>query len=1109
MKFLDLSIIKQRILRNDIIKSIKHDKVKCTFILEVAEPWNILGLPLSVTKALTSFLGNFQDLQTLGQYGTTFNRSDPDQIAAQALSVINGQVRYYRNECLRLFFGISNHARKIHSLALSWMVQNPSLSLNYQDNIIGMNQDSSLLDNLKSISEWEGLYTYVDIKSGIRNLFINDSLSPTSFSNDGLMSTIRWVISPQFKFDPYLIYTRHVSDHYNIEHYHIFESQQSFTSFQIYCLIRTWRQMKRLTSQAHINDIDRVNFGLQVINAPTLIPNRLNIALQALLVYREMVNVGTKPLYLLYDDVVNAANDFILPSCEFKRRSVYTIPFTTEQISLSFQYGLDYNSDRLWIPTTTTPFSINDIDGKRTISVSGPSNGQRIHEYISYYPVRPRLDTALNKLYHEPELYINDTQDVKDEFFYSINNRSEFSSNKEIYDKIVSLKSISINGMLEVIRRISNGFSQHKFRALLGSDLFQRYFKDSLPGLILYSYSTGLLPSGDITYNADTDKVKVDYFNLNVDSGMNQWTPIQLWNTYYLIRVIEMAISPHLMGTDYALKTDENVRVHLYNYKQEIIPLNSLFPKWNFIYRKTANIYLGETYDLKHLDLNVNANIIAFNLYAYDHSPEEAISIMLQFKDIRGVLSVFNLVGYDPDKLIDALNITMPESFRYGLLSDGVDFGVPNQVSLIFGSFITKAGVPIYPVFVNYGWDTVDDTTSQIDFGSILNVKLNINEMRSGIGPSGPEPELNFPVPGDIIQIDDQLMNHQKALGTMLSQCHFGVLTKFARTDEDKIVVSGNVSMKSYAIYNRRGKGSFLHNVNPDELSQLLYSDDSLSNVYQMGIMSPFEIITQAQKLYLYKLRHNSIAGNLDRPLIDLGSGNLDDIYLTNNLYTAVDRAHIALPDLPNVQTIIQEISPILEGDDVNENPTYTLLKNIDEDTDVIVFNSLFFQGPSINLAEVELNDIFSNHFKPWLRLLEGYVASHPQGTIYINIPYCTVQLFNKFNNLVQMYPIQITGSSDDDESSNVESIPDILSGDYLFYVKFGTHHKVLAANDTLLEMIIDYLPGTVLDIVPSKIEMSEAVLYNGKSPYFSHLSFIQEMSLLSRILVIKLNDTV
>jgi len=148
---------------------------------------------------------------------------------------------------------------------------------------------------------------------------------------------------------------------------------------------------------------------------------------------------------------------------------------------------------------------------------------------------------------------------------------------------------------------------------------------------------------------------------------------------------------------------------------------------------------------------------------------------------------------------------------------------------------------------------------------------------------------------------------------------------------------------------------------------QLLPQEFPFDNVLKVGRLTPFELVSQTDRMLLYIIRREDDL--LVNDLSDYGSAHFLNLCMTDNNYTMYDLDPIEIPDLDGInfiQTVLRWGQP---------------LPYIDSN-DVLIYNSIFMNAV---IVDADMSTPLITMLTP---LLEA-------SNIYFNIPYMTEGLFN------------------------------------------------------------------------------------------------------------------
>jgi len=430
--------------------------------------------------------------------------------------------------------------------------------------------------------------------------------------------------------------------------------------------------------------------------------------------------------------------------------------------------------------------------------------------------------------------------------------------------------------------------------------------------------------------------------------------------------------------------------------------------------------------------------------------------------DLSGVVTVLTLENYNPELLYDKLVELLDglDEFHHGLGITLTNYGMGPNITLLLGN---PTNNDVKYVFNVYGYSDPDDRDDYLD--ELKSMMFNNMAYTCDVDLPIQKDSLEDPTIGTVFMIQGLASLGEDIVGLGSSYSDYLRVMKIQKSPLDEILVMGTVSIKALEITKRR-EGP-VRQTNVGFIEAIEHSNPSTLS-YITSTITYSELITYGHKKSI--LTNRESLSHMKNPLIDIGSAELTNIYMTENVYLMIDKVEVPTYNVPNVEFIKMEVP--LNTDDV-ENPFTQLLDTIEESYDLICFNSLTFQPASKFTREELAGNMYEQCIKfPLLNNVKRYLQKYPNANLYFNFPYCDESLYYSTREFMNLDRYEI---EDDDE--------DVFTR---YTCQFGTHGEVVMLNYTEVEQMVDdlvtVLNGNPLRLVPSKLDIAQMLTQMNRS---------------------------
>lgn len=1057
---LNINLVKNEALRNDIIRHIWHDEKLSVFRIELNYPWNILGLPRKILDRISSICNASSSLDELDQVlngiidlGNTKNH----QIKQDLLEKLNGICDRYKVELQGQLSYFPRSLRYIHKIVMSMIFQYTEMRLPRDDLFVFLhnNDQMELIMNYMQgrIPQQKG----IRLTTAMKILTFNDSVLKDTGLTKLSKTEIFWPFDKSITPSGGEIYGRHISDHFNWPHYHLYMDQEHLMAALAYNLYRTTSEMKSYREGDTTRQYKRINFGLQVLSDEDNY-NETILKLNMALCYDTIYIYTDKGFVNNYNEIINAMDEFYPSDQTYKQKGLKLIPCTEEQLKAMNNLELKVDHDRIWEPAFTKQSRLYP-KGQNYLTERVIPYGQRVDDLElnvtvvnnNKYESVPTTRYAVvwsSKIPQLPVICLTSDDEISDETAMEIRES----------------KSLNRIGGLGAIYDAMNQWLSSKTSRHNGTIMSGQY-DNTIYGLIEQCVANKNPLSGLVRYDEYKEEVLVDYISINMNEAMRvEWTGYQIALTSFVLEWIAAMLNPTIIGIEPHLTVHDKIRVVILNAEEKIPSLKTLLPNVQVIYKSDLPTTIGnkieEEVEISH---NVSGNIMIVNMYPYlDHEYKELFEGMVKTKGVIWVLIINNTTkGFGENFMI----LDHPDA-GFGIVNSPFSFGI-GGFGLIY--YVKHPKQDQFPTFVE-----------KQDMVTIVNRLMAYSRYINDIGERMNEDMSDKIIkPGNTIMVEGTAATQNQVCAYIEKYCDGGTYYKKKVGETMMVMGVGKITDKSMAISER----SIGYRVREeDKLLQLNEMLDEVSVIIRP--ISLFEVLSDATRYRI--LRHiKTYKKDEDYGILDIGCAELNNVFMTKGKYVGVDRRLIKGNALTNVEIYKHEIKMIEE--DERDHEMDNVIESVPDKSICVIMNSL---GYSTDMSTAYFKKMIINNFKE-------YLSNGKIDRLYINVPMWEVAMDRPLKSVTLVYH-----DLEEDEDGNFKELDEETITRY----RVGTHEMITPINISTLQFIEDEIDqwGFKMEIiVPSNCDIAKAIQRAGNLVDYKDGSEISAVKAMSSILVI------
>ena len=696
--------------------------------------------------------------------------------------------------------------------------------------------------------------------------------------------------------------TRHLYDHYGVQHYHVFERSEQVIAYQLFNVKRTWIA-NAILRDGILKDSNRLNFGVGLIHCLDENVRRTfkNISYGLIISPRDNISTLEK---LTLQQVADAIQNNIA--------KIKMVDYSWTKIPITRKH---YDFIRKNHDIITRSVILPEVDGGVQIAV------KQTHLKVS--------ELALGESFRHNEinfgLEYRENAGIPDvtNLWYDV-----LGASYTYYDDIPIVKGdpdVNLNMPLSVWyedRKLNsdtytNAYVHNLNLQLLNDQLYKTLIAN---GLNRENAAYVNIIVGQIYYE-DNENV----LTINPDRVLLRHVGEVYIVTKILITYIAGIMKGVGMGNLNIINGEEWVE-KVYKALRFYISTN------NYSINRFG---IGERIDIRSIEGLLSSEMTYINVSNVTDQEMRAIVTIVGDNFVNGKIVIFQVQ-------VAKYDVFIKETQKYELLN-----AIQPYVEFC-GS--TKLGNS--SMFVTYCQDmkavnlfdpkvTVSSPT-KLFFGRTS--MIPIHHIDEKVVIKG-DKDLR---PGDGFIMTTEWNDLKYTLGMATMLCRHVTTRRFVYQSEDYGIVQGSVDFARLKLFERIGTFCTYAKTNTIDL-------DGMGTAYlpnAKNTMSVEEVVSSACRLVLYWARKQGKSSNINVSLCDFGSGPFLNIMQTDHNYTMFDVNEYALDRIPEVDQYVGRIDinkalPLLEG------------------SDGLAFNSIYFipSWDKFRNSKQSLSDWFKTHF--------------------------------------------------------------------------------------------------------------------------------------------------